>query len=718
MSTLLNYTACRQASAPVRRQVINAPWHPGMARAPSLLDIFTGAAAAYSIRQLSSTYTKCLTVRRSSDGLTKDIGFDNGVLNTTDLLDFVGAGDGFVTTVYDQTGNGNDLTQPSQPAQGKIVSSGALLTKNGKPAIDFTASQWMQSTIAGLSNATNLSNFAVISPNAEAAGDVTTFHMMSYAGGGADVSTRGGTVGSAQTGLLTGEKFGMYFSSATVSSGRLGSSSYYHLAGQQLIMSAFFLSSGSLAYQNGSAISFNLAAVMTTATPAAPANDDSATSTFRINSIDGVNGTAAEMFQESIVYLSNYTANRVGVETNMSDFYYGTADVKSKVGIFSSPTSTGSQTITGIGFQPKAVIPFGAGMTGDGATTTIIKSFGAITGNANASVSVRSQNAVTTSATARHHNATNAISYIDGTLAATNILASRQSLDANGFTLNYSAVDAVARISNHICLGGVDLEVSLTQHQLNGTNAPQSFAHGLSGVPTGIISFSIGIDNTPPATVPTMAYHLGLWANGQQYLTSILAMNGFLTTQTKRTLVNGRCLTAGLGSGGSYVRSLSIDSVDTSNVNCTYQDTADAGQRLFWMLAIRGAKCQAGTFHCNGSLSPLGISCMGITPKLFFGLATPECVDNINTVRDSINLSLWASDGTNHVSCGITDLNGMTTSNTRRHQYSTVLSEITASTGAQQFQATAKFVGQSVVITPTLITSSSFGQGGYLIIGA
>jgi len=56
-----------------------------------ILDEFTGAAAAYSVRRLSSTYTDGLIrVRRSSDDTEQDIGFDsNGDLDTTALTTFV-----------------------------------------------------------------------------------------------------------------------------------------------------------------------------------------------------------------------------------------------------------------------------------------------------------------------------------------------------------------------------------------------------------------------------------------------------------------------------------------------------------------------------------------------------------------------------------------------------------------------------------------------------
>jgi hypothetical protein len=107
-----------------------------------LLDLYPNAAAAYSVRRLSGTYEGALIeVRRSSDNAVQNIGFDtNGDLNTSALLSFVGAGDGFVRTWYDQSGNSNDSTQTTSASQPKIVDDGVLVTENGKPALDFDGS--------------------------------------------------------------------------------------------------------------------------------------------------------------------------------------------------------------------------------------------------------------------------------------------------------------------------------------------------------------------------------------------------------------------------------------------------------------------------------------------------------------------------------------------------------------------------------------------------
>ena len=104
-----------------------------------LLDTYSGAAAAYSLRLLDSSYVgSAIRVRRSSDNTEQDINFNVfGELDTVSLLAFAGTGDAFVKVWYCQSGNSNDATQTDTASQPKIVSSGAVIVENGKPAVEF-----------------------------------------------------------------------------------------------------------------------------------------------------------------------------------------------------------------------------------------------------------------------------------------------------------------------------------------------------------------------------------------------------------------------------------------------------------------------------------------------------------------------------------------------------------------------------------------------------
>lgn len=129
----------------------------------------TTVSAAYSTRKLSSTYSGfCLRVRRASDNAEANVAFDPGTSSVTSssTVTVTVAGSGltvgstlsfasfyagtscFVTTWYDQTGNGRDATQTTTSVQPRIVNAGVIDVLNGKPAITFQ-SNGQEMTYAG-----------------------------------------------------------------------------------------------------------------------------------------------------------------------------------------------------------------------------------------------------------------------------------------------------------------------------------------------------------------------------------------------------------------------------------------------------------------------------------------------------------------------------------------------------------------------------------------
>jgi hypothetical protein len=99
------------------------------------LNEFSGASLGLSLILLDKNYTGfCMKVRRDSDNNELDIGFVNNELDTASLLTFAGAGDAFVTIIYDQVG-GNNMTNTTASLQGQIVSNGSVILRGGKPCI-------------------------------------------------------------------------------------------------------------------------------------------------------------------------------------------------------------------------------------------------------------------------------------------------------------------------------------------------------------------------------------------------------------------------------------------------------------------------------------------------------------------------------------------------------------------------------------------------------
>jgi len=132
----------------------------GVSAASLLLDTYTGAAVAYSLRQLRTAYTgAAIRVRRSSDNAEQDIGFVGNDLDTTSLLSFVGANNGFIVTWYDQSTNANNATQSTVASQAQIVSSGSLILDADTSKITTTWTTDRYTLTTGIS--TNTQYFSI-----------------------------------------------------------------------------------------------------------------------------------------------------------------------------------------------------------------------------------------------------------------------------------------------------------------------------------------------------------------------------------------------------------------------------------------------------------------------------------------------------------------------------------------------------------------------------
>lgn len=283
-----------------------------------LLNQYPNAAAAYSLRNLIAGTGAVIRARRSSDNVEAD--FTAAEIDNSDLETWVGAGnDGFVVTWYDQSGKANNATQSTAANQPKIVISGTLVTANGKPAVDFTNTSRLTASVTGFNTFTNLSTFVVNVPVLASAADALTQILFSYDQGGANNTTQKGLSYGGTTVALANETYCVFVGTAAV--GRLGSSTYSHSAGEQLLHSLFNLSSGTSAYKNGIQITLNLANAVTTSTNSSPSNMNTTSTNVHFNSISGTQNGAAQKIQEVIFYGSNQTSNRTLIQTNINNYY-------------------------------------------------------------------------------------------------------------------------------------------------------------------------------------------------------------------------------------------------------------------------------------------------------------------------------------------------------------------------------------------------------------
>lgn len=182
-------------------------------------------------------------------------------------------------------------------------------------------------------------------------------------------------------------------------------------------------------------------------------------------STDGCIQGGTQVAQEFKASITSFDNN--GFTLNVSDAadagstligYLALKDVRANVGSDSQKTTTGTQAKTGIGFTPKMLLFAGTQQTTTGYTTAVDGDamVGATDASANKAIwigDVRTKNntwssrwlASAKTVVHRHDTGTGS--------ASTDAEASLSSLDADGYTLNWSTADGTARQFGYLALG-------------------------------------------------------------------------------------------------------------------------------------------------------------------------------------------------------------------------------------------------------------------------
>ena len=253
-----------------------------------LLDDYSGAAAAYSLRLLDSTYSgNAIKVRRASDNTEQDIGFSNNELDTSSLESFCSGTDGFVTTWYDQSGNANNATQTTAARQPKIVSSGSTILENGKAAIDFATDYFSMNLVSSSTEAT-----------------IVSVYKNNPSGSYKPIIAIGFGDGYALT--TNNDKYNLFYRGV---SDQLTTSNA--LVNTQGLIFAYTKSETNQTMYVNNTLYQNII----------PPLMDTPTTSSRIGAYDNNNSPYTGIQQELIVYTSSELSNRSGIQTNINDYY-------------------------------------------------------------------------------------------------------------------------------------------------------------------------------------------------------------------------------------------------------------------------------------------------------------------------------------------------------------------------------------------------------------
>jgi len=278
------------------------------ASANLLLDQYSGAAGAYSLRKLRTAYTgNAIRVRRSNDNTEQDIGFAGNDLDTASLKTFVGANSGFVTTWYDQSTNARNAAQTTAANQPRIINAGTVERIAGEPSIffdgsnDFFAANGVSGDITGEDKP--FSNYSVLNKT--------------------NTNTQGNIVSLGRTTDANP------FIQVSLNATSQFSYAIRDNAGTQVIRNASGISySANTNYlfttiTTGTAVSFYI-----NSTDRTPVTNSANVGTLTLNTFTiGVlqRNTLANYYggyiSENIIYASDNSSNRTGIEININSYY-------------------------------------------------------------------------------------------------------------------------------------------------------------------------------------------------------------------------------------------------------------------------------------------------------------------------------------------------------------------------------------------------------------
>ena len=259
-----------------------------------LLDTYTGAAAGYSLRSLSSTYTGfAVKVQDNVGGATLDVGFDsNKELDTAAIAAYGGSNDVFVETWYDQSGSGNNAVQATTANRPKIYdgTTGAVILENGKPAVQFDGSNDTMVSVSAYTPSSSMAQILVVNGLSSSTDQII----------GDNSDRKAGMALRIQSGNFN--YFNGYTTGQNTISITANSNQNLHFYGRDT-------SSNFYARLNGSETSSVITAINTAAQNIyLGARHDGTLA------LDGA-------IQEYILYLNSQSGNATGIETNINDFY-------------------------------------------------------------------------------------------------------------------------------------------------------------------------------------------------------------------------------------------------------------------------------------------------------------------------------------------------------------------------------------------------------------
>lgn len=278
-------------------------------------------------------------------------------------------------------------------------------------------------------------------------------------------------------------------------------------------------------------------------------------------------------------------------------------------GSFILSGSTGNQSITGVGFEPKLVI-FSGSLGSSGAHAIGTYGFAA-SSTKRWAIGFRSTDNLAASSSDRSFKDNQCIAFSSGSVADY-ILADFVSNDSDGFTINIGLRGGGTRHIQFMCLGGTDLDVDVGTFVSNTSLGNQSIT-GIGFQPKCLL-FGNSVSSSSPGNVNSIIAMLGAATSStSRWATTMIDINNVGTSRSDRYYNTDRCIVRPSGTP-SVVNSADFVSNDSDGFTIDITDGTSA--RIYGYVALGGsAQYHVNSFASATSTGDQQIAGLGFKPE-------------------------------------------------------------------------------------------------------
>lgn len=299
-----------------------------------------------------------------------------------------------------------------------------------------------------------------------------------------------------------------------------------------------------------------------------------------------------------------------------------------KSGTFTSITGTGSQSITGVGFQPKAVIIFGAATFEDAYSANALYTIGLTDGTSSFCTSAGCLN--NTSGQTDRRNVSGVFPYLTNGSVGVAVQSTITSLDSDGFTLNFST-NTSARDYHFIAIAGTDVTNTKAGTFTSAGATGNKAVTGIGFKPDFIIltTATSGVSTAAAGAI----FGVGFAASPTSRAAFSVSSNTAATRRTWRYQRTNKCAVEAQFSTTVFAEA-DLVSFDSDGFTLNY--STDAGASVYGYLAIKGGQYSVGSFNANTTTGNQSVTGLPFAPV---GLMLAS-VDAVSATTVNTNNSL------------------------------------------------------------------------------